>query len=86
MTDRISSLQEAINQVFPQVEGVLGLKRGPANIAAPYMYSPEHPEELDRLVIWPKEPVPDTLRIIQHAHADSKIADCLPGMRGTWHC
>ncbi len=74
MTDRLTSLHEAIDQVFPWVEGVLALKRGPGGIAAPYLYSPEHPEELELLVLWPKEPVPDTLKIIQHAHADSKLA------------
>lgn len=74
MSDRLNSLHEAIVQVLPQVEGVLALKRGPGGIAAPYLYSSELPEELDRLVLWPKEPVPDTLKIIQHAHPDSKLA------------
>lgn len=74
MTDRTGSLKEAITQVLPQVEGALGLKQGPGGIAAPYLFSPERPEELDTLVIWPKEPVPDTLRIIQRAHPDAKLA------------
>ena len=74
MTDRLSSLHETIEQVLPQVEGVLALKSGPAGIAAPYLYSPERHEELDLLAIWPKEPVPDTLKIIQRAHPDSKLA------------
>jgi len=74
MTDRLTSLHEAIQQLIPQVEGVLAIKRGPAGIVAPHLFSPEHPEELDQLALWPKEPVPDTLKIIQKAHPDSKLA------------
>ena len=74
MTDRLTTLHEVIEQVLPQVEGVLALKRGPAGIAAPYLFSSDHQEELDRLVIWPKEPVPDTLKIIQRAHPEAKLA------------
>ena len=74
MTDRLTSLCETIKQILPQVEGVLALQRGPGGIAAPYLFSPERPEELERLVIWPKEPVPDTLKIIQRAHPGAKLA------------
>lgn len=74
MTDRLTSLQEEIKQVFPKVEGVLAIKRGPAGIVAPYLFSPEHPEELDLLALWPKEPLPDTIKNIQRAHPDAKLA------------
>jgi len=40
------------------MDGVLGLKSGPAGIVAPYLYSKEQPGELETLAIWPKMPVP----------------------------
>ena len=86
MTDRLSSLHKAIEQVFPQVEGVLAIKRGPAGIVAPYLFSPERPEELELLELWPKEPVPDTLKIIQHAHTEFKACYRMPRLRGTRYC
>jgi ferredoxin len=74
MTDRLTSLTETIKQVLPQVEGVLALRRGPAGISAPYFFSSERPDELGQLAVWPKEPVPDTLKIILRAHPGAKIA------------
>jgi ferredoxin len=74
MTDRLTSLRETIQKVLPDVEGVLALRVGPGGITAPYLFSKERPEELDKLAIWPKEPVPDTLKIILRAHPDAKLA------------
>ena len=73
MTDRLIALREAIQQVLSEVEGVLALKSGPAGIVAPFFYDKEHSEGLDKLAIWPKEPVPDTLKIIQRKHPEAKI-------------
>ncbi len=74
MSDRLTSLREAIQQVFPQVDGVLGIRRGPGGIISPYLFHSEHPEELEALAIWPKEPLPDVLRKIQKAHPEAKLA------------
>jgi len=74
MIDRLTSLQEAIKQVLPQVDGVLAIKRGPGGIVSPFLFSSEHSEELNFLTLWPKEPLPDTLKIIQRAHPDAKLA------------
>jgi ferredoxin len=74
MIDRLTSLQDTIKLVLPQVDGLLAIKRGPAGIVAPYLFSAEQPEELELLTLWPKEPLPDTLKIIQRAHPDAKLA------------
>ncbi|HNT22743.1 MAG TPA: hypothetical protein PKM21_00130 [Anaerolineales bacterium] len=74
MSDRLNALRQAVLQVLPEVDGVLALKRGPAGIAAPYLFTKEKPEELEQLVLWPKEPVPDTAKIILKAHPDAKLA------------
>ncbi len=74
MTDRLPALREAIEKVLPEVDGVLGLKAGPAGISAPYLFVKERPDELAGLSLWPKEPVPDTLKIIQRAHPEARLA------------
>lgn len=74
MTDRLPALREAIEKILPEVDGVIALKAGPAGIVAPHLYLKENPGEMDDLAIWPKEPVPDTLKIIQKAHPDAKLA------------
>ena len=58
MTDRLTSLREAIEQVLPEVDGVLALKRGPGGIVAPYLFHPEHPEELELWRSGPKNLYP----------------------------
>ena len=74
MSDRLSSLRETIEKILPDVDGVIALRTGPGGIVAPYLFSKEHPEELAKLALWPKEPVPDTLKIILRAHPDAKLA------------
>ncbi len=74
MTDRLSLLRETIEKILPEVDGVIALKAGPAGIVAPYLFTKENPEDLSGLAIWPKEPVPDTLKIIQKAHPEAKLA------------
>jgi formate dehydrogenase subunit beta len=74
MTDRLPALREAIEKILPEVDGVIGLKSGPAGIVAPHLFQKENPDELASLAIWPKEPVPDTLKIIQKAYPDAKLA------------
>jgi formate dehydrogenase (coenzyme F420) beta subunit len=84
MSDRITALREAIEKIVPEVDGVLALKSGPAvafyegkgSVAsvAPYLFKKERSEELAALAIWPKEPVPDTLKIIQKAYPEAKLA------------
>ncbi len=74
MSERLSSLRETIEKILPTVDGVIALRSGTAGIVAPYLFHQERLEELDKLAIWPKEPVPDTLKIILDAHPDAKIA------------
>ena len=73
MTERINALRETLNGLLPTMDGVLGLKSGPGGIVAPHLFSKEHPGELSSLAIWPKMPVPDTLKIIQKAHIQAQL-------------
>jgi formate dehydrogenase subunit beta len=74
MTERLPALREAIEKILPEVDGVIGLKSGPTGIVAPHLFQKENPNELVYLAVWPKEPVPDTLKIIQKAHPEAKLA------------
>jgi formate dehydrogenase (coenzyme F420) beta subunit len=74
MTERLTALRETIEKILPGFDGLVGIKTGPANIVAPYLFSKEHPEDLAALAIWPKEPLPDTVKIIQKAHPGVKLA------------
>jgi len=74
MDTRLTDLRQTIEKILPEVDGVIGLKGGPAGIAAPHLFVKERPEELDALAVWPKEPVPDTLKIILRAHPEAKLA------------
>ena len=74
MSDRLTSLRETIEKILPDVDGVLALRTGPGGIVSPYLFNKEKSEELSKLAIWPKEPVPDTLKIILRAHPDAKLA------------
>lgn len=74
MSDRLTSLLEVVQKALPDVDGVLALRSGPSGIVAPYLFHKEQPEELEKLAIWPKEPVPDTLKIIQRSYPDAKLA------------
>jgi len=74
MTDRLIELRQALEKVLPEVDGVVGLKQGPGGIIAPHLFLPSQPAELDMLRLWPKYPVPDTLKLIQKAHPESTLA------------
>jgi len=74
MSERLPALREAIRKLLPEVEGVLGLRRGPAGIVTPHLFVAERAGELDALAIWPKEPLPDVLRKILKAHPTAKLA------------
>jgi formate dehydrogenase subunit beta len=73
MTDRLTALHGTVESTLPQVDGVIALKTGPAGILAPYLYVNERPEDLSLLALWPKEPLPDIMRLIQKAHPDAKL-------------
>jgi len=84
MSDRITDLRQEIEKILAEVDAVLALKAGPAVAfyegkgavasVAPYLFKKERPDELASLAIWPKEPVPDTLKIIQKAYPEAKFA------------
>ena len=71
MSERLDALRAAIEQVLPEVDGVVALKQGPAHIVAPYFFTNS---DLEDLADWPKEPLPDTLKLIQKAHPEAKLA------------
>lgn len=74
MSERLNSLRKKVDEILPGVDGILALRTGPGGIVSPYLYHKSRPEELDKLALWPKEPVPDTLKIILQAHPETKIA------------
>jgi len=74
MDARLTALRQAMTQILPDVAGVIGLKCGPAGSNAPHLFQKERPEELADLALWPKYPVPDTLRLLQKAHPEAKLA------------
>lgn len=71
---RLIALREAVEKTWHQMDGVIGLKRGPADSIAPHLFQKERPEELADLALWPKYPLPDTLRLLQKAHKHAKLA------------
>lgn len=73
MSDRVTLLQQVVRKILPDVDGVIALKHGPAGNVAPYLFHHERLQELDALALWPKEPVPDTLRLIQKAHPQARL-------------
>ncbi len=74
MTDRLIELRQALEKVLPEVDGVVGLRQGPGGIVAPHLFVPSQSVELEMLRLWPKYPVPDTLKLIQKAHPGSTLA------------
>jgi formate dehydrogenase subunit beta len=84
MNDRIIALRQEVEKIISELDGVLAVKSGPGLVSqvgqdpvksvAPFLFQKEHSEDLDSLAIWPKEPVPDTLKIIQKAHPEAKLA------------
>jgi formate dehydrogenase (coenzyme F420) beta subunit len=74
MNNRLTSLRQTIEKVLPAVDGVIALKNGSSQFVAPHFFVRDCQQELDDLAVWPKEPVPDVLKIIQKAHPDEKFA------------
>ena len=72
--ERLAALRRTIEQLLPAVAGVLALKRGPAGIVAPYLFVPQRPDEVAELALWPKEPLPSVLRLLQRAHPEARLA------------
>lgn len=74
MSDRLSALRQALERILPEVDGIVGLKQGPGGIVAPHLFLPAQPAELEALSLWPKYPVPDTLKILQKAYPGTTLA------------
>jgi formate dehydrogenase (coenzyme F420) beta subunit len=74
MTDRLEILHQILQATLPQVDGILGLKVGPGQAVSPHLFVKEQPDDLDSLALWPKEPLPQTLKLIQQAHPDARLA------------
>lgn len=79
MTARLAALRAEIEKILPEVDGVIALRSGPSSIVAPHLFVKEAAGELEKLAVWPKEPVPDTLKIIQRAHPEARLAVVVRG-------
>jgi ferredoxin len=79
MSDRLDALRRAVEAVLPEVEGVVALKNGPAGTLAPYLFTKESTGQLASLALWPKYPVPDTVKLIQRAHPKTRLAVVVRG-------
>jgi formate dehydrogenase subunit beta len=73
LSDRVTLLRDTMKKILPDVDGVIALKHGAANNVAPHLFHQERIQELDELGIWPKEPVPDTLRLIQKSYPQARL-------------
>jgi formate dehydrogenase (coenzyme F420) beta subunit len=74
MSSRLSELRDTLQKIVNEVEGIVAIKAGPSQTVAPHLFTKENAAELDSLAIWPKEPLPDILRLIQKAHPQAKLA------------
>lgn len=74
MSARLEALRATVRNLLPEVDGLIAIKTGPGGIVAPHLFVKEHPEELEQLALWPKEPLPETLRLIQKAHPEARLA------------
>jgi formate dehydrogenase subunit beta len=74
MSNRLNDLRQAVERLLPEVDGVVALKQGPGGSVAPHLFQREKSADLAALALWPKYPVPDTLKIIQKAHPGSTLA------------
>jgi formate dehydrogenase (coenzyme F420) beta subunit len=70
----LTALRSTLEKTLPQVDGVVAIKTVSGEIVAPHLFVKERCDELDGLALWPKEPLPETLRLIQNAHPEAKLA------------
>jgi formate dehydrogenase subunit beta len=73
LSDRVTLLREVVKEILPNVDGVIALKQGSGGNIAPHLFHHERIQELDELELWPKEPVPDTLRLIQKSYPKAHL-------------
>ncbi len=69
--NRLEPLKEVIRELLEKVEGVVALRTASGHVA-PHLFC--ELEELDELAISPKYPLPSTVRLIQTAHPEAKLA------------
>lgn len=67
---RMEPLKKAMAEALKELDGVLALRSAWGGVA-PHLFCRE--EELDGLALWPKYPLPQTLRLIQRAHPESRL-------------
>ena len=67
---RMEPLKKAMAEALKELDGVLALRSAWGGVA-PHLFCRE--EELDGLALWPKYPLPQTLRLIQRAHLESRL-------------
>jgi len=67
---RMEPLKKAMAETLKELDGVLALRSAWGGVA-PHLFCRE--EELDGLALWPKYSLPQTLRLIQRAHPESRL-------------
>jgi formate dehydrogenase subunit beta len=68
---RLEPLRKAAQEALNDVDGVLALRSASGHVA-PHLFRAH--DELDNLAISPKYPLPATLRLIQTAHPEARLA------------
>ncbi|MFQ6058806.1 MAG: 4Fe-4S ferredoxin [Anaerolineae bacterium] len=68
--NRLEPLRTAVAEALEELDGVVALRSAWGGVA-PHLF--QHPDELADLALSPKYPVPDTLRLIQKAHPESRL-------------
>jgi formate dehydrogenase subunit beta len=74
---RLEALLGAVEAALADLEGVIALRRTPYGDVAPYLFT--DPGELTDLVLEPRYPIPDILRLIQTAHPEAQLGIVVRG-------
>jgi ferredoxin len=74
---RLQALRQAVQVALGELDGVIALRRTPDGNVAPFLFS--DPAELADLVLEPRYPVPDTLRLLQQAYPEARLGIVLRG-------
>ncbi len=67
---RWDSLRQAGAELLAEVEGIVALRHAHGDVA-PHLYATE--EELDDLAVWPKYPLPETVRLLQAVDSEARL-------------
>jgi formate dehydrogenase subunit beta len=73
----LEKLRQAVTAALDGLDGVIALRRTPDGDVAPYLFT--DPAELTELVLEPRYPIPDTLRLLQAANGQARLGIVLRG-------